>query len=70
MTLSNPVRFQYFQTYYYLYLEEILVTLHEILHKEKFKKVFEEELARLYNRGEYYLHYELMRIFERLRYLH
>jgi hypothetical protein len=33
MTLSHPVRFQYFETYYYLYLEDILVTLHEILHK-------------------------------------
>ena len=68
-SLSHPVRFQYFETYYYLYFEEVLVTLHEILHKERFKDMLDEELTRNYARGNYYLHYEIMRIFERLRYL-
>lgn len=68
-TLSHPVRFQFFETYYYLYFEELLVSLHEILHKQKFKDSLDEELTRNYARGNYYLHYEIMRIFERLRYL-
>lgn len=46
-----------------------MVTLHEILHKQKFKDTLDEELARNYSRGDYFLHFELMRIFERLRYL-
>lgn len=40
LVLSNPIRFQYFETYFYLYLEELLVSLHEILHKDKFKNSF------------------------------
>ena len=41
----------------------------EILYDDDFKKSIDTELTTNYQRGAYYLHYYIIRIFERLRYL-
>lgn len=64
-----PIRFKYFESDFYLYLEEILVSLQEIIYNAGFKKIIDEDLMKNYQKGYYYLHYYIIRIFERLRYL-
>ena len=70
--LAHPVRYKYYETYFFLYVEQLLFSLNYLFcekESEFFRGELGKELASNYSRGIYYLHYILIRIYERLRFL-
>ncbi len=70
--LAHPIRYRFYDTYLFLYIEQILFSLNYLFcekESEFFRKELDKELALNYSRGYYYLHYFIIRIYERLRWL-
>lgn len=40
--ISNPIRYKYLMSYIYLYLEEILITLHYVFNNSEFLEDLDE----------------------------
>ena len=70
--LAHPIRYKFYETYFFLYVEQILFSLNYLFcekESEFFRQELSKELTSNYSRGIYYLHYILIRIYERLRFL-
>jgi hypothetical protein len=70
--LAHPIRYRYYDTYLFLYIEQILFSLNYLFCETEsafFRAELIKELTLNYSRGYFYLHYFIIRIYERLRWL-
>lgn len=67
--ILHPVRFKYYESYLYLYIEQIAYSMNYLLNDKTFMGELIRQLDSNYGRSRYYLHYYVIRIYERLRWL-
>jgi hypothetical protein len=67
--ILHPTRYKYFESYIYLYIEQIAYSLNYLLMDPTFVKEIRKQLDSNYGRYKYYLHYFILRIYERLRWV-
>lgn len=64
--LAHPIRYRFYDTYMFLYVEQILFSLNYLFCEPEslfFRQELDKELASNYSRGYYYLHYFIIRIY-------
>lgn len=67
--IIHPIRYCFFDSYIYLYAEKLVATMNYLLCDSTFMLELKKELNDNYARGYYTLHYIILRIYERLRWL-
>ena len=67
--IMHPVRYKYLESYIYLYIEQIAYSMNYLLSDETFLTEIRKQLDFNYGHYHYYLHYFLLRIYERLRWI-
>lgn len=67
--ILHPTRYKYFESYIYLYIEQIAYSLNYLFNDATFLREIKKQLDLNYARYKYYLHYFIIRIYERLRWV-
>lgn len=65
----HPIRYKYLESYIYLYIEQIAYSMNYLLTDQTFQTEIRKQLDANYGQYQYYLHYYLLRIYERLRWV-
>lgn len=67
--MKNPIRFTYLQTFVYLNIEEVLISLHYMFTNKQMLEYVKKHLARSFDLSNFQSHLKLMRLIERLQFI-
>ncbi len=65
----HPIRYKYLESYIYLYIEQIAYSLNYLMSDDTFQQEIKKQLDQEYGKYKYYLHYFILRIYERIRWI-
>ncbi|CAD8053653.1 unnamed protein product [Paramecium sonneborni] len=66
ITIVNPIRYKYLISYIYLYLEEILITLHYVFNNIEFLEDLEEQLQLNRSKNKLIIHLQIFDLVQKL----
>lgn len=67
--MKNPIRFTYLQTFLYLNIEEVLISLHHMFTNQQMLTYVQKHLVRTFDVSNFQSHLKFLRLIERLQFI-